>query len=60
MNTDQAETIMGAVADPSTGRGLTAWHAMSAEGVVESLATDREKGLDAAEAAKRLLAYGPN
>src|SRR5215468_9774469 len=51
---------MGAVADPTmTGDG-EAWHAMSADGVVKSLATDREKGLDAAEAARRLQAYGPN
>jgi magnesium-transporting ATPase (P-type) len=42
-----------------TGGG-TAWHAMSADGVVKSLATDSEKGLDAAEAARRLQAYGPN
>ena len=60
MNTDQAETTMGAVADPSMTRGLTAWHAMSADRVMESLATGREKGLDAAEAARRLAAYGPN
>jgi magnesium-transporting ATPase (P-type) len=33
---------------------------MSADGVVKRLATDCEKGLDAAEAARRLQAYGPN
>ena len=51
---------MGAVADPTMTGGGTAWHAMSADGVVKSLATDSEKGLDAAEAARRLQAYGPN
>jgi magnesium-transporting ATPase (P-type) len=40
--------------------GVTAWHAMSADGVVDRLATDREKGLDAGEAARRLQTYGPN
>src|SRR5215475_12883878 len=40
--------------------GVTAWHAMSANDVVTSLATDRDKGLDPAEAERRLQAYGPN
>src|SRR5262245_19677021 len=51
---------MGAVADPTMTGGITAWHAMSADGVVDRLATDREKGLDAGEAARRLQTYGPN
>jgi magnesium-transporting ATPase (P-type) len=37
-----------------------AWHAKSADDVVKRLATNREKGLDAAEAATRLGKYGPN
>jgi magnesium-transporting ATPase (P-type) len=37
-----------------------AWHALSADEVVKRLATDRENGLDAAEAATRLRKYGPN
>ena len=37
-----------------------AWHATSADEVVKRLAADREKGLDAAEAASRLRKYGPN
>jgi magnesium-transporting ATPase (P-type) len=37
-----------------------AWHAISADEVVERLATDRKNGLDAAEAATRLRKYGPN
>jgi magnesium-transporting ATPase (P-type) len=37
-----------------------AWHATSAEEVVKRLATDRERGLDAAEAVTRLQKYGPN
>ena len=51
---------MEAVAEPTMTGGVTAWHAMSADGVVESLATDRENGLDAAEAARRLQTNGPN
>jgi len=50
---------MGAVAD-RTMTGGTAWHAMSSGDVVKSLATDCEKGLDAAEATRRLQVYGPN
>ncbi|MGC2079053.1 MAG: HAD-IC family P-type ATPase, partial [Xanthobacteraceae bacterium] len=37
-----------------------AWHAIAADEVVKRLATDREKGLNAAEAATRLRKYGPN
>ncbi len=51
---------MDAVAERMVSDGVTAWHAMSADGVVKSLSTDREKGLDTAEAARRLQAYGPN
>jgi magnesium-transporting ATPase (P-type) len=38
----------------------TAWHAMTVDAVVTRLTTDTGKGLDAAEAAKRLQKYGPN
>jgi magnesium-transporting ATPase (P-type) len=51
---------MGAVANPTMTGGGTAWHAVSVDEVVKQLATDRERGLDAAEAAKRLQAHGPN
>ena len=37
-----------------------AWHAVSADEVVKRLATNGEKGLDAAEASTRLQKYGPN
>jgi magnesium-transporting ATPase (P-type) len=37
-----------------------AWHALSADEVVKRVATNREKGLDAGEAAARLREYGPN
>jgi magnesium-transporting ATPase (P-type) len=47
-------------ADPTMADGITAWHAMSVDEVVKRLATDCQKGLDAAEAAKRLQTYGPN
>jgi magnesium-transporting ATPase (P-type) len=36
------------------------WHAISADEVVQRLGTNREKGLDTAEAATRLRKYGPN
>ena len=36
------------------------WHAMSAEEVVERLATHEQAGLDSAEAERRLEQYGPN
>ncbi len=36
------------------------WHAVSADDVLKRLATDGEKGLDAAEASARLRQYGPN
>jgi magnesium-transporting ATPase (P-type) len=39
---------------------VTSWHAMSAEEVVRRLSTDRDIGLDVAEAEKRLQTYGPN
>ena len=51
---------MGATADPTRISGVTAWHGMSANDVANLLATDCEEGLDPAEAAKRLQAYGPN
>ena len=51
---------MGAVANPTMTGASTAWHAVSVDEVVKQLATDRERGLDAAEAAKRLQAHGPN
>ena len=51
---------MSALADPIMTGGVTAWHAMWAGDVVKSLATDREKGIEPAEAARRLQAYGPN
>ena len=43
-----------------TDDNAPAWHAISADEVVKLLATSGEKGLDAAEASKRLQEYGPN
>ncbi|MFY9626420.1 MAG: HAD-IC family P-type ATPase [Rhodoplanes sp.] len=37
-----------------------AWHAISVDEVAKRLTTDTGKGLEAAEAAKRLQKYGPN
>jgi magnesium-transporting ATPase (P-type) len=39
---------------------VEAWHAVTADKTVKRLATNVEKGLDAAEAATRLHRYGPN
>ena len=44
----------------STASNASAWHAISADAVVKQLATSREKGLDATEAATRLQKHGPN
>ena len=51
---------MSAATDSSTDSNAAAWHAISAGDVVKRLATNRENGLDPAEAATRLQAYGPN
>ena len=45
-------------ANPS--REAVAWHAASADRVVDLLKTDPATGLDAAEASRRLSQYGPN
>src|SRR5215472_17315019 len=37
-----------------------AWHAIAADEVVRRLNTNAAKGLDAAEASRRLAKYGPN
>ncbi len=50
---------MGATANADR-TGEVPWHATSADEVVKRLATNVEKGLDAAEAATRLQKYGPN
>ena len=51
---------MSAATNAHTASDAAAWHAMSADEVVKRLATNSEKGLDAAEAASRLQKYGPN
>jgi magnesium-transporting ATPase (P-type) len=48
------------VTDAYAAKNVTPWHALSSEAVVERLATDTDTGLDAAEAERRLQAYGPN
>lgn len=42
------------------GTDSSPWHALSAEEVEKQLRVDPARGLDAAEAAKRLQTYGPN
>ena len=42
---------MGLATNADTGASAAAWHAISANEVVRRLATNGEKGLDAAEAA---------
>src|SRR5215467_9318617 len=44
----------------NTQSDSAAWHAVSSAEVVKRLATNGEKGLDAAEASTRLHKYGPN
>jgi magnesium-transporting ATPase (P-type) len=51
---------MEAPAEPRAQTASVAWHAVAAEEVVERLDTDQAKGLDASEAARRLVQYGPN
>jgi magnesium-transporting ATPase (P-type) len=50
---------VGAVTNANMDDAAT-WHAMPADKVVSRLATDNEKGLDAAEASIRLQKHGPN
>ena len=47
-------------ADANTAGQTSLWHAMSVDEAVKRLATHREKGLDATEAAARLKKYGAN
>ncbi|MGB8631966.1 MAG: HAD-IC family P-type ATPase, partial [Xanthobacteraceae bacterium] len=51
---------MTALTNANNDSVAAAWHAISGDEVAKRLATDREKGLDAAEAATRLRKYGPN
>src|SRR5271166_1694041 len=51
---------MGAEANANAAGEIPSWHATSADEVVKRLATNVEKGLDAAEASTRLQKYGPN
>src|SRR5262245_14124445 len=56
----QRSAGMSAAANANTQGDVAAWHAISADEVVQRLATDRAKGLATAEAAARLGKYGPN
>jgi magnesium-transporting ATPase (P-type) len=51
---------MDQAANASTAGDAVAWHTISADEVVQRLATDGTKGLDPADAAARLQKYGPN
>jgi magnesium-transporting ATPase (P-type) len=51
---------MSVAMNAHTDSNAEAWHAMAADEVVKRLATNREKGLDAAEASTRLQTYGLN
>ena len=50
---------MGVAVNASAGE-IAPWHALAADEVLKRLATNGEKGLDAAEAATRLQKHGPN
>src|SRR6516164_4528553 len=51
---------MNAATNADAGSNAAPWHAIPADNVVRRLATDGEKGLDAAEASIRLRKHGPN
>ena len=51
---------MSATTSDKTDNEAAAWHATAVADVVQRLDTDTQKGLDAAEAARRLTMYGPN
>src|SRR5215470_13281023 len=51
---------MSAAKNEYTDSNAVAWHTISADEVVKRLATNREKGLDPAEASRRLEKWGPN
>src|SRR5215467_4068126 len=51
---------MSTPASAPPDRDAAAWHALSVDEVVRRLPTDTTRGLDAAEAARRLQQYGPN
>ena len=51
---------MSAATNAYTDSSAAAWYATSIDDAVKRLSTDREKGLDAAEASARLQKYGPN
>src|SRR5215469_8624355 len=56
----QRSAGMSAAANANTQGDVAAWHAISADEVVQRLATDGTQGLAAAEASARLGKYGPN
>src|SRR5215469_17449319 len=58
--TDLTERRMSAATNAHTDSNAAVWHAIPADEVVKRLATNREKGLDAAEASTRLQRHGPN
>jgi Ca2+-transporting ATPase len=47
-------------ASPSPPVAVAAWHALDVEQAVERLGSDADRGLPAAEAARRLQRHGPN
>jgi magnesium-transporting ATPase (P-type) len=51
---------MDAATNAYTDNNASAWHAISADEVAKLLTTNREQGLDADEASRRLQEYGPN
>ena len=49
-----------AVAPPPAATGDNVWFALSGEDVASDFGVDTHAGLDAEEAARRLVQYGPN
>ncbi len=51
---------MSTAADLEPKGGVTAWHAVAADEVVQRLDSNTRSGLDRAEVSRRLQTYGPN
>src|SRR5262245_53540870 len=57
----EAVTMSPAATSPlQVGDGISAWHAIAADEVIQRLNTNAARGLDPAEAAQRLATFGPN
>src|SRR5690242_4822000 len=60
MTAPQGSATVHQTANAGPAGAVVVWHAVSADEVLERLASDAVRGLDPAEAAARLQKYGPN